>query len=154
MPKLPTQTFLAAIDPFILSRTFNAPRELVFAAFTEPARMKEWWGPKGFKVMSQAMDLRPGGTYHYGLKSPAGQEMWGKLIFREIAAPTRIVFITCFSDAKGGVTRTQWPRPGRWKPSLRTRSRMPLAKPKSPSAGSRSTPMLKRSPHSMRPMLA
>ena len=113
MPKLPTQTSLSAIDPFILSRTFDAPRELVFAAFTEPARMKEWWGPKGFKVMSQTMDLRPGGSYHYGLESPTGQQMWGKLIFREIAAPARIVFITCFSDAEGGVTRhpmaAAWP---------------------------------------------
>ena len=105
LPKAPAQTNLPVIEPFVISRIFDAPRELVFAAFTEPPRMKDWWGPKGFEVISQAMDLRPGGTYHYGLESPAGQQMWGKLIFREIALPKRLVFITCFSDAEGGVTR-------------------------------------------------
>ena len=113
LPKAPAQTNLPVIEPFVISRIFDAPRELVFAAFTEPPRMKDWWGPKGFEVISQAMDLRPGGTYHYGLESPAGQQMWGKLIFREIAPPKRLVFITCFSDAEGGVTRhpmaATWP---------------------------------------------
>ena len=96
---------LPAIAPFHISRTFDAPRELVFAAFTEPARMKEWWGPKGFKVIKQSIDLRPGGVYHYGLETPAGQQMWGKLIFREIVRPERLVLVTMFSDADAGVTR-------------------------------------------------
>ncbi len=113
LPKTPGKEVMPAIEPFVISRTFDAPRELVFAAFTEPARMREWWGPKGFTVIKQAMDLRPGGAYHYGLESSTGQAMWGKLIFREIAPPKRLVFITCFSDAEGGVTRhpmaATWP---------------------------------------------
>ena len=63
---------------FVISRVFDAPRKLVWAAFTEAERMKEWWGPKGFTVVASKMDLRPGGTYHYGLKAPNGAPMWGE----------------------------------------------------------------------------
>ena len=94
-----------AIEPFVISRVFDAPRELVFKAFTDPERMKHWWGPKGFKVIAQNMDLRPGGMYHYGLEAPDGNTMWGRFVYREIAAPERIVFVNSFSDEKGGLTR-------------------------------------------------
>jgi uncharacterized protein YndB with AHSA1/START domain len=90
---------------FVLSRTFDAPRDLVFKAFTEPERMKHWWGPKGFTVIASAMDLRPGGTYHYGLGAPDGSAMWGKFVYREIVAPERLVLVNSFSDENGGVTR-------------------------------------------------
>jgi uncharacterized protein YndB with AHSA1/START domain len=102
-----------AIEPFVISRVFDAPRELVFKAFTEPEHMKNWWGPKGFKVIAQSMDLRPGGMYHYGLQAPDGNTMWGRFIYREIAAPERIVFVSSFSDERGGLTRhpmsPDWP---------------------------------------------
>src|SRR5437867_3506027 len=49
---------------FVITRKFDAPRALVWKAFTEPERMKHWWGPKGFTVIAANMDLRPGGTYH------------------------------------------------------------------------------------------
>ena len=58
---------------FAISRVLNAPRGLVWKCFTDPARMKQWWGPKGFKVLASKMDLRPGGTYHYGMQAPNGQ---------------------------------------------------------------------------------
>ncbi len=51
------------------------------------------------------MDLRPGGTYHYGMKAPDGAPMWGKMVYREISPPERIVFINSFSDEAGGTTR-------------------------------------------------
>ena len=84
---------------------FDAPRELVWKCFTEPERMKQWWGPKGFKVIASKMDLRPGGTYHYGMKAPDGMPMWGKMVYREISPPDRIVFVNSFSDEAGGTTR-------------------------------------------------
>ena len=90
---------------FVISRVFDAPRELVWKAFTEPARLKEWWGPKGFKVVVSNMDLRPGGIYHYGMQAPDGSPMWGKFVFREIVPPDRMVFINSFSDEAGGTTR-------------------------------------------------
>ncbi len=100
-------------EPFVISRTFDAPRELVFKAFTEPERMKEWWGPKGCKVIAAEMDLRPGGKYHYGMQTPDGSTMWGLFVYREISAPERIVLVNSFSDEKGGLTRhpmnPKWP---------------------------------------------
>ena len=98
---------------FVISRVFDAPRELLWKCFTEPERMKQWWGPKGFKVIASKMDLRPGGSYHYGMKAPDGSAMWGKMVFREITPPERMVFINSFSDEAGGTTRhplhQSWP---------------------------------------------
>ena len=69
---------------FVISRELDAPRELVWKCFTDPERMKHWWGPKGFTVIASKIDLRVGGTYHYGMKAPNGAPMWGKFTFREI----------------------------------------------------------------------
>jgi uncharacterized protein YndB with AHSA1/START domain len=104
---------MASGDNFAISRVLDAPRDLVWKCFTDPERMKHWWGPKGFKVIASKMDLRVGGTYHYGLESPTGQPMWGRFVYREIAPPERLVFISSFSDEAGGVTRhpmaPDWP---------------------------------------------
>jgi len=90
---------------FVLTRVFDVPRELVWKCFTDPERMKQWWGPKGFKVLHSKMDLRPGGSYLYGMESPTGQPMWGRFVYREVVPPEKLVFINSFSDEKGGVTR-------------------------------------------------
>ena len=90
---------------FTLTRTFDAPRDRVWKAWTEPERLKHWWGPKGFNTFSAKVDLKPGGIFHYGMRSPDGQTMWGKFTYREIKAPERLVFIVSFSDESGGVTR-------------------------------------------------
>src|SRR5262245_57317775 len=94
-----------ASPDFVISRVFDAPRELVWKCLTEPARMKEWWGPKGSTGLAANMDLRPGGSYHYGMAGPDGTEMWGKMVYREIDPPSRLVFINSFSDPAGGVSR-------------------------------------------------
>jgi uncharacterized protein YndB with AHSA1/START domain len=102
------------IKPFIISREFDAPRERVWQAWTEVERLKQWFSPKGFTVIAAKMDFRPGGSYHYGMRTPTGQEMWGKWVFREIKAPERLVLVNSFSDAAGGMTRhpmaPTWPR--------------------------------------------
>ena len=98
---------------FVISRVFDAPRELVWKAFTDPEHMKHWWGPKGFTARVAKMDFRPGGSYHYCLRSPDGKDMWGKFVYCEIVAPERMVFINSFSDEHGGLTRhpmsPSWP---------------------------------------------
>jgi len=99
--------------PFVFSRVFDAPRDLVWRCFTDPEHMRQWWGPKGLKVLASKMDLRVGGTYHYGMSAPDGSPMWGKFVYREIVPPERLDFISSFSDEKGGTTRhpghMSWP---------------------------------------------
>ena len=85
-------------------RIFNAPRERVWKAWTEAEHLGNWWGPKGFDIVSVKLDLRPGGIFHYCLDRPEGQEMWGKFIFREIVPEQRLVFVVSFSDAEGGLS--------------------------------------------------
>ena len=98
---------------FVISRTFDAPRDLVWKAFTDPVHMKEWWGPKGSKVSELKIDLRVGGTCHYALQMPGAPPMWGKFVYREIVPPERLEFINSFSDENGGTTRhpghMSWP---------------------------------------------
>jgi uncharacterized protein YndB with AHSA1/START domain len=94
--------------PFVISRVYDAPRDRVWKAWTEAERLKKWWGPAGFKVHTCKVDLRPGGFFHYGMTAPDGSDMWGKMAYREIEAPKKLVFINSFSDPKGGVTRHPW----------------------------------------------
>jgi uncharacterized protein YndB with AHSA1/START domain len=98
---------------FVISRSFDASRELLWKALTEPERMAQWWGPKGFPVIAAKMDFRPGGRYLYGLKTPGGGAMWGRFVYRGIDAPSRIVLVNSFSDETGGVARhpmsASWP---------------------------------------------
>lgn len=91
-------------NDFVFTRVFDAPRELVFKAWTEPERLSQWWGPKGCTIGVQKMELRPGGTFHYFMRRPEGQ-MWGKFVYREIVAPERIVFVNSFSNEKGETVR-------------------------------------------------
>jgi uncharacterized protein YndB with AHSA1/START domain len=92
-------------DEFAIARRFDAPRDEVFKAFTEPERMQHWWGPKGMPVVAAKMDLRPGGIYHYGLRAADGSTMWGKFVYREVVRPSRIVLVNSFSDEAGSITR-------------------------------------------------
>lgn len=104
----------AAPEEFVIERTFDAPRALMWKLWTDPAHLARWWGPKGFTVGHCKVDLRPGGIFHYGLRAPDGQEIWGKFVYREIVAPERMVYVVSFSDADGGITvhplNPSWPR--------------------------------------------
>jgi len=66
------------MKPFEISRVYDAPRAKVWQAWTEPSRLKHWWGPRGFKVHTCKVDLRPGGVFLYGMKAPDGSDTWGK----------------------------------------------------------------------------
>jgi uncharacterized protein YndB with AHSA1/START domain len=98
---------------FVISRTFDAPRDRVWQALTVPEQMQAWFTPKGFTSRAVKFELRPGGMYHYCMTSADGHEMWGKATYREIEAPKRITYINAFSNAEGGTTRhpmsATWP---------------------------------------------
>ena len=107
------QTTRLSSRPFIISRVFNAPRDLVWKCFTDPHHMQQWWGPKGVTIAKSEMDFRVGGTYHYAMQPGSGPLMWGRMVFREISPKDRIVFVNSFSDEAGGLTRhpmaPSWP---------------------------------------------
>lgn len=86
---------------FIITREFAAPRELVFAAWTDPKHLREWWGPKGFTNPVCEWDARPGGKIYNVMRAPDGTDypMGGE--FREIVAPERLVFTTGAMDENG-----------------------------------------------------
>jgi uncharacterized protein YndB with AHSA1/START domain len=109
---------MAAADiskEFVISRTFDAPRDLVWKAWTERDRIMQWFGPKGFTMPVAKLDFRPGGSLHYMMRSvDGGVEMWGKSLYREIVPKERIVWVNMFSDAQGGLGRhplaPEWPQ--------------------------------------------
>ena len=76
----------------VITRTFDAPRRLVFRAWTRPEHMVRWLGPKDFTAPSCTMDFRPGGLYRACIRSPDGKDYWMRGIYREIVEPERIVF--------------------------------------------------------------
>lgn len=89
------------INELTITRVFDAPRELVWKAWTEPERVKRWWGPKGFTSPVIKIDLRVGGEYLSCMRSPEGQDFWSKGTFREIVAPERLVMTDSFADKEG-----------------------------------------------------
>lgn len=87
----------------VITRIFDAPRELVWKAWTEPEHVMRWWGPKGFTSPVCKIDLRVDGRYLNCMRSPEGQDFWSTGVYREIVEPERIVYTDSFSDAEGNV---------------------------------------------------
>lgn len=92
----------------IVDRTFDAPRDLVWAAFTEPGRIAQWWGPRGWSTTNKQAEIRVGGVWHYCMHGPDGMESWGKAEYTEITPKDRIVYRDSFSDPDGN-TNEQMP---------------------------------------------
>jgi len=87
----------------VITRTFDAPRKLVWQAWTEPERLMRWWGPKGFTAPVCRVDLRVGGRYLSCMRSPEGQDFWSTGVYREIVPPERLVCSDSFADEHGTV---------------------------------------------------
>ena len=85
----------------VITRILDAPRDVVFRAWTEPDRVARWWGPQGFVTTYCDMDIRPGGAFRVCMRSPEGAEHWKQGIYREIVAPERLVFTFAWEDAEG-----------------------------------------------------
>ena len=102
----------SSVEKFTLTRTFDAPIDLMWNVWTEKEHLAQWFGPKGFPVISSTLDFKVGGSYLYGMDC-MGKEMWGKWIFRDIVKPEKIEFVMHFSNPEGGVTRhpfqPDWP---------------------------------------------
>jgi uncharacterized protein YndB with AHSA1/START domain len=87
----------------VITRTFDAPRELVWKYWTEPERAMKWWGPKGYTCPSAEMDVRVGGKYLLAMRSPEGKDYWSTGTYKEVAEPYHLTMSDSFSDEKGNV---------------------------------------------------
>ncbi len=90
----PIKTADRPSDPreIVTTRIFAAPREEVFAAFADPQRLAQWWGPYGFTNTIHLFDLRPGGSWRLTMHGPDGADYPNQSEFTEVVPPQRIVF--------------------------------------------------------------
>ena len=76
----------------IFKRIFNAPREIIFAAWTDPQHVVQWWGPQGFSTTIQEMDVKPGGVWRLVMHGPDGRDYKNRIVFLEVVKPERLVY--------------------------------------------------------------
>lgn len=99
---------------FTTTRTLDAPRDLVWKAWSEPERLAHWWGPTGCEVEITRFEFRPGGRFVFSMTLPDGTVMWGRFVYREIQAPERLVWIHSFADEHGDLAvnefHADWPK--------------------------------------------
>lgn len=88
-------------DRMVITRVFDAPREIVWKAWTDPKYVAQWWGPTGFSAPVCQMDFRVGGKALFCMKSPDGQEFWNGVEYHEIVPYEKIVSLMYFADSKG-----------------------------------------------------
>jgi uncharacterized protein YndB with AHSA1/START domain len=105
------------VDPlnrFVVERTFPVSQQRLFEVCSKVEHLRNWMSPADMNVLKSEQDLRPGGTYHYGLATPDGNEMWGKVTYKEITPFNRLVYIQSFSDKDGNITAhpmaPTWPK--------------------------------------------
>jgi uncharacterized protein YndB with AHSA1/START domain len=91
----------------IITRTFDAPRSLVFKAWTDSEYLARWFGPQGFTSQILRNELRPGGAYRIHMQGPQGDDHWTQGIYREVVPPERLVMVGSWADALGKPTRPE-----------------------------------------------
>lgn len=99
----------------VITRTFDAPRESVWNAWTDPEQVKKWWGPKDFTAPVSKIDLRVGGKTLNCMRGPDGKDYWSTGVFREIVPNEKLVMTDSFSDPQGNpVPASQYGMEGDW----------------------------------------
>ena len=96
-----TENTSNATERMRITRVFDAPRALVWKAWTDPNYAKQWWGPKGFTTPFCTMDFRVGGKFLLCMRAPDGQEFWNGGEYHEIVLHEKIVSSMYFSDSEG-----------------------------------------------------
>jgi len=81
-----------AARAIVTTRLYDAPRALVFDAFTDPKHLAQWWGPNGFTTTTRAFDLRPGGVWRFVMHGPDGTDYQNRITYDEIVRPERLVY--------------------------------------------------------------
>lgn len=95
-----------ATEPeFEMTRVLKAPRDRVWAAWSEDQHLRHWWGPKGCAIETRRFEFRPGGLVHYAMRFAGAPTMWGRFNYREIVVPERIVWLNSFANEGCGIAR-------------------------------------------------
>jgi uncharacterized protein YndB with AHSA1/START domain len=92
-----------ATRELVITRVFDAPRELVWKAWTDPEHVARWWGPKNYTSPVCKIDFRVGGKYLFCMRSPEGKDFWSTGTYKEIIPPEKIVVTDSFADSEGNV---------------------------------------------------
>jgi uncharacterized protein YndB with AHSA1/START domain len=95
------KNMVSEVERMTITRVFDAPRELVWKAWTDPKYIMQWWGPKGFTSPHCEIDFRVGGKFLLSMRSPDGWEGWNAGEYHEIVPYEKIVSSMYFSDSKG-----------------------------------------------------
>lgn len=82
----------SAANELVFTRTYDAPRELVFYAWTDPRHIGKWWGPKGFTTTTNVMEVKVGGIWDYVMHGPDGTDYPSRSVYTEIEKPERLAF--------------------------------------------------------------
>jgi uncharacterized protein YndB with AHSA1/START domain len=105
------------------TREFDAPRNLVFLAFTDPQHLAQWWGPNGFTTTTLSFDMRPSGVWRFVMHGPDGRDYQNRITYEEVVPPERIVYrhggepdvepvqmrqTIVFNELDGSRTRITW----------------------------------------------
>jgi len=85
----------------LITRLFDAPREVAFDAWTDPEQLARWYAPRGCAIEYRVLDLRPGGEFHSCIRSPDGHECWCRGVYRTINRPVQIVYTLVISNERG-----------------------------------------------------
>lgn len=96
-----TETTPAETFDLSITRILDAPRGLVFRAWSAPEHLMRWWGPKDFTMQSAEMDFRPGGKWRTCFRSPEGQDHWAEGTYSEIVEPERLAFTFAWQEDDG-----------------------------------------------------
>lgn len=105
--KIGETTFTTPSDrEIVMTRVFDAPRAIVFDAYTNPEHLPHWFGPRGWTLPVCEIDLRPGGAWRFVLRGPDGTEMGMRGVYQEIAPPERLVSTESFDDYPGETINT------------------------------------------------
>lgn len=112
-----SQSSAPSDNVLIIQRTFDAPSDLVFQAWTDEAHLLRWYAPTGCRIEFRALDVREGGGFHSCIHTPDGYQCWCKGEYREVKAPERLVYTMAIADAAGRLLSPEeagmdpaWPR--------------------------------------------
>ncbi len=88
----------------VITRVFDAPRDVVFKAITDPSLIPNWWGPRRYTTEVDRMEVKPGGRWRFVNRDPDGNEFWFKGVYHDAVAPERIVQTFEFEGMPGHVS--------------------------------------------------